>query len=149
MSEHHWDPRREIRELRARVEHAFRQAAARERSCRPAGRFVPPIDVSVGPEGLRLVMDLPGARQEDLSVTVERGALIVRGNKTPGKKTLDEEPGSVLRREREYGSFARTIPLPDEADLANVTARLRDGELRVTGGRRAEAPPRRVEIAVE
>ena len=92
MGEYYWNPRREIRELRARVEQAFRQAAAHERTCRPAGGLIPPIDVSVGPEGVRVVMDLPGVRREDLSVTVERGALIICGCKPLGSKPLGWKP---------------------------------------------------------
>lgn len=143
---HHWDPRREIRELKARVEQAFRQAQHQERVCRPGAQIAPPTDYAVGAEGFSISLDLPGVRREDLDIQVERGALLISGTKPPAEQP---EGAAVLRRERTYGAFRRAVPLPDEADVANVTATLKHGELRVTVGRQAEAGPRRVEISEE
>lgn len=146
MREHYWDPRREIRELRARVEQAFRTAHCQERTCRPAGLLAPAVDMLAGPEGYRILLDLPGTGREDLNIHVERGALTISG-----KKPMLQQPegGTVVRRERTYGAFSRTVPLPDEADLNQVTARLRHGELEIVIGRRTESAPRRVEITEE
>ena len=44
---------------------------------------------------------------------------------------------------------SRTIALPEEADLAQVTAKLKDGELRVRVGRKVVAGPRRVEVVTD
>ena len=142
--DYYWDPRREIRELKARVEQAFRCAQYQERVCRPAGQVVPPVDFTSAPEGFTVTFDLPGARREDIEINVERGALVVSGS-----KALAEGEGSVLRRERSYGAFKRVLPLPDEADVSQVTARLKHGELEIRVGRRGEEAARRVEISEE
>ena len=140
-----WNPRREIRELQAQVEEAFRVAQQRERFARPVGAITPPLDFTATREAFYVVMDLPGVTKEEVRVQVERGALVVSGKKyEPGMTE-----GRLVRRERQYGGFARTIPLPEEADLGDVVAKLRRGELEVRIGRKAEAGPRRVEVAVE
>jgi HSP20 family protein len=142
--DYYWDPRREIREMRARVEQAFRCAQQQERVCRTAGQVVPLADFASGSAGFELSLDLPGVRREDLEIQIERGALVISGT-----KTLPETAGTVLRRERTYGTFKRALPLPDEADVSQVKASLTQGELKVTIGRKVEAGPRRVEISVE
>lgn len=141
---YYWDTRREIRELRAKVEQAFRMAQQQERVCRPAGTLAPPADLIADEQGLTILVDLPGVRKDEVDVQVERGALVISGT-----KTMEEGEEAVLRRERVYGSFSRTIPLPDEADLEQVTAKLRQGELEVRVGRKAEAGKRKVEVEGE
>ena len=63
--------------------------------------------------------------------------------------SADDGGARVLRRERQYGVFSRMIPLPDEADLSQVTAKLKDGELHIQVGRQAQAGPRRIEVMAD
>jgi len=137
-----WDARREIRELRARMDQAFRLARQQTRG---AVALAPPLDFAAAADGFRVTLDLPGVSRDSLEVTVEQGALVVTGEKS--EPEVGE--GRVLRRERGYGPFARTIPLPEEADLSHVTAKLKDGELQVTVGRKMEAAARRIEVVTE
>lgn len=130
--------------MKARVEQAFRCAQHQERVCRPAGQVLPPVDFTATADGFTVTLDLPGVRREDLDIQVERGALVISGN-----KALGNGEGSVLRRERTYGTFKRALPLPDEADVSQVTASLKHGELRVKVGRRVAEAARRVEISEE
>lgn len=140
---YYWDPRHEIRELRARVEHAFRCAQQQERTCRPSGSVALPTDLSADADAFYVCLDLPGVTRQQVNVQVERGALIISG-----EKLVPEPPegARVVRRRRSYGAFSRIIPLPQEADLGRVSACLRQGQLEVTIPRQAEAPPHRVEI---
>ncbi len=138
----YWDARREMRELRARMDQAFRLA---RQQARAASVLAPPLDLTVDAEGFAAVVDLPGVARDSLTVQVERGAVTITGDK-PAPETPE---GRVLRRERAYGAFRRTIALPEEADLAQVTAKLKDGELRVRVGRKVEAGPRRVEVVTD
>jgi HSP20 family protein len=138
-----WHGRRDVRELRARVDQAFRLARQQAAAGPPA--YPAPMDFGASPEGFTIALDLPGVDRESLDVRAEHGALIVTG-----RKLADEADGTtVLRRERTYGTFTRTIPLPDEADLTQVTAKLKNGELQIKVGRRAEAEGRRIEVVVE
>jgi HSP20 family protein len=54
----------------------------------------------------------------------------------------------IYRREHEYGSFYRSIPLPDGVKLADITASLANGVLEATVPlpATAEAPARKIEI---
>jgi len=99
------------------------------------------MDFDVTPEAYVVTMDLPGVATSEVEVQVERGTLAIRGRKTPA-----EVSGEVIRRERAYGTFARLAALPEDADLAEVTATLKAGELVVRIGRRVAAGPRRIEV---
>lgn len=138
-----WDGRREVRELRARMDQAFRMAC-QQQPCRP-GHLAPPVDFVVAEDGFHVTLDVPGVSRDSLSVQIERGALVITGEKA------ETEPaeGRVLRRERRYGTFRRALALPDEADLGEVSAKLSNGELHIKIGRQAQAAPRRVEVVVE
>ncbi|MCE5239560.1 Hsp20/alpha crystallin family protein [bacterium] len=135
-----WDGRREIRELRARMDQAFRLATQRQPSRQAA--LAPPLDFAADAEGFHVALDLPGVTRESLNVQAEHGALVVTGD----KRAPEAGERRVLRQERAYGPFARTMPLPEEADLSQVTASLKDGELHITVGRKAEAAARRIEV---
>jgi HSP20 family protein len=135
-----WDQRRERRELLAEINRAFR--AARQREAAPAEEALhPALDFVADGEAYQVLVDLPGVTRELIEVLVERGALTIRG-----KKPVANADGRVVRRERQYGQFARLVSLPEDADLADVTATLRQGELVVRVGRKVAAGARRVEV---
>jgi HSP20 family protein len=136
-----WDPRRERRELLAEVNRAFR--VARQQEAAATAEVVRlPADFVAYTDRYEVLVDLPGVKREDLDVQVERGALTLRGKKAAASSAEER----VLRRERQYGQFARLLPLPDDADLGQVAATLTHGELRLTIARRVEAGPRRIEV---
>lgn len=138
-----WDPQRQRRELFAEVSRAFRAARQREDvgSAQPA--IHPPLDFVTTDTAYLVLVDLPGVRRENVEVLIERGALTIRGKKPAAAGN------NLLRREREYGSFARLVPLPDDADLTDVGATLKAGELVMRIGRRPGAQARRVEVVEE
>lgn len=93
--------------------------------------------------GYRLLVDLPGVEREDLEVTTVEGELNVAGVRP---RPALPEGSEVLRTERGYGRFHRSIGVPADADLGRVTAKLEDGVLRVELPRRGESSRQRVEV---
>ena len=91
--------------------------------------FVPNIEVQRRGNNLAVRADLPGMGPEDISVTVDRGALTISGERRQEQR---EEREGVLRSEVVYGTFFRTIPLPDGVDESNVAATFRNGVLEIT-----------------
>lgn len=108
-----------------------------------AGRFPRYELVRVPEEGYRLLVDLPGVRKEDLEVTTAGDELTLRG-----KRHRPELPegSEVLRSERGYGDFERSLRIPADADATDVRARLDDGVLTLTLPRRSDAQRHRVEV---
>ncbi|MCC8403306.1 Hsp20/alpha crystallin family protein [Paraburkholderia sp. MMS20-SJTN17] len=92
-------------------------------------RFQPRIDVVDEGQLLRVTAELPGMEREDLNVTVEDGALVLRGEK---KQDVRSEEEGCYRLERAYGSFVRTIPMPENADPDHTLAKFENGVLTLT-----------------
>jgi HSP20 family protein len=91
--------------------------------------FVPHIDVQQRGNELVVKADLPGLRPEDVNVSVDRGILTISGER---RREEREEREGFIRSEVSYGTFYRTIPLPDGADEGRVAATFRNGVLEVT-----------------
>jgi len=73
--------------------------------------------------------DLPGLKKEDLNVEVEHDRITIRGER---KSEHNENKEGVYRTERNYGTFLRSIPVPDGADGDNAKAEFHDGVLEIT-----------------
>lgn len=109
-----------------------------------AGRRFPRVDMVRRPDGDYLVMvDLPGVGRDQVKVTTLGGELTVSGERP--RPELDEG-SEVLRTERGYGSFRRTLRLPPDIREEDVEARLEDGVLEVRLPRKAPSDARTVDI---
>ncbi|MEI6001796.1 Hsp20/alpha crystallin family protein [Paraburkholderia bengalensis] len=108
-------------------------------------RFQPHIDVVDEGDALRVTAELPGIEREDLHMTIENGALVLRGEK---KQDVRSEEQGCYRLERAYGAFLRTIPLPEDVDLDKVDARFDKGVLNIRVPRTdsARSTVRKIEI---
>ena len=72
--------------------------------------------------------DLPGIKRDDVNVRIEQDALIIQGQREQQQTTNQR---GYYRSERSYGSFYRTIPLPEGTDSDSATASFRDGVLEI------------------
>ena len=77
---------------------------------------------------LLVKVDVPGMKKEDLTLEVTDGQLVLRGER---KQEKEEKKDGFFRTERTYGSFTRTVALPEGARVDTVTASLHDGVLEI------------------
>lgn len=94
-----------------------------------SSRFQPRIDVVDEGKILRVTVELPGMEREDLTISVEGRALVLRGEK---RQDVHSEEDGCYRLEREYGAFTRTIPMPEDADPDHALAKFDKGVLTLT-----------------
>jgi HSP20 family protein len=103
---------------------------AGERGAPSAGiDFVPRMDVFERDGKLTVHADLPGMRQEDVKVNVQDGVLTIAGERS---HEHEHEKGGIYRCEREYGSFSRSIALPEGVSPDAIQASFEQGVLEVT-----------------
>ena len=107
--------------------------------------WYPKIDVFERDNRLVTRIDLPGMKKEDVSVEVTDGHLALSGERT---REAEENKDNVYRKEREYGSFHRIVPLPERGQERDVKATFADGalEVRVPLPAQPEAKVRKVQI---
>jgi HSP20 family protein len=111
---------------------------------RDARRWVPPMDLVESEGHLVLKADLPGLSEGDVSIEVEDGTLRISGER---KAEREQTERGWYRIERSFGSFSRSLTLPDGVDPDGIEASFHNGVLEVRIPKAAERKPRRIEIA--
>lgn len=90
--------------------------------------FTPSVDVVDDGAALRISVELPGMDKNDIEVSLEDGALTLRGQKKHDR-SYDED--GCYRIERAHGWFQRSIPLPSEVEVDRAEATFDKGVLQV------------------
>ena len=108
-----------------------------------SSRVYPSINITEDDDNYYLRAELPGVKSEDLELTVVGNRVSVRGER---KIDSAKEGADYHRREREGGVFRRTVSLPTEVASNKVNAEMKDGILKVTLPKQAEAKARKIEI---
>jgi HSP20 family protein len=110
-----------------------------------SGTWVPPVDVAETQDKIVVRAEVPGIRQEDISIEFENGLLTLRG-----ERKLEKAEGVTWHRvERIYGNFSRSFTLPRSVDPERIAATYREGILEVEVPKREEAKPKHIKIAVK
>jgi HSP20 family protein len=91
--------------------------------------WAPAIDVLAKDGDLVIRAELPGVKQEDVDITLHNNVLTISGER---KVEQEEERGGYHVRERRYGSFRRSLALPEGLDESEIHARYENGVLEVT-----------------
>jgi HSP20 family protein len=129
-----------------RLQREMQQAFDLSPTIRGFGRNgFPALNVGGTPQAIEVYAFAPGIDPATLEVHLERGLLTIAGERKSVLPEADSK-SAVHINERFEGAFRRVLTLPDDADPDTVSARLRDGVLRITIQRRASAQPRRITI---
>ena len=106
-----------------------------------ATEWAPALDALTKDSDLVIRAELPGVKQEDVDISLHDNVLTISGER---RDEQDEERGGYHIRERRYGSFSRSVALPEGIDESKISARYEDGVLEVTvqGGAVAREPKR-------
>lgn len=118
--------------------------------------FTPPFATGRGPvevktrmdladtkDGLELTVELPGLEEKDVDISVDNGVLTVSGEKKFESEQKDKNYHFV---ERSYGSFSRSIALPDGVMADQIKATMNKGVLTVTIPTPAKPEPKKIEV---
>ena len=106
--------------------------------------WAPATDVVTEDGDLVIKAELPGVKQEDVNLTLQDNVLTVSGQR---KAEQEEERGGYYVRERQYGSFSRSLTVPEGVDESKIHARYENGVLEVTVEGAAQVQePKRIQI---
>jgi HSP20 family protein len=107
----------------------------------------PHADVLETMEEIRVSLELPGLRPEEVDVSLENNILTISGEKHREHQETDHEHRWHLS-ERRYGRFHRSFVLPRDVDQEQIRASFENGVLNVTVPKSERARPRRIQIQV-
>src|SRR5207245_93860 len=73
--------------------------------------------------------DLPGLTKDDINVDIDDDRITIRGER---QSEHEEDEKGFYRSERSYGSFYRSVPLPQGVDAEQAKADFKNGVLEIT-----------------
>ena len=109
----------------------------------PTAGVFPSANLTEDKDGYYVRAELPGLKADQLNISVTDNTISISGE----RKIADEgENVRYHRREREAGTFSRSISLPGEVDAEKVEAELKDGILTVHIPKGEKAKPKQISV---
>jgi HSP20 family protein len=79
------------------------------------------VDIFHKEDEMTIVCPIAGVKKEDIRVAIQDDVLTIRGERKPLLETVYEKP---LVKELIWGTFSRSIVLPDHIDRKKISARV-------------------------
>jgi HSP20 family protein len=108
-------------------------------------RWVPATDLVETETDFVLRADLPGLSESEVNIEFDDNVLTISGER---KSEHEDRKTGYYRVERSFGSFRRTLTLPEGVDAESIRATFNNGVLEVTVPKPAQRAPRKVQISV-
>jgi HSP20 family protein len=138
-----WDPLAEAAAMHTELSRLMNGLF--EGNGRQTQAWVPTLDVWETEHEIVYALDLPGIPQDAIAVEVEDGALTVSATR---ERTQKVEKGGFQRFERRYGTFSRTVGLPQGVSEESIKATYEHGVLEIHVAKPEQQKPKRIEVAV-
>ena len=108
--------------------------------------LAPRLDVVERENEFVVQAEMPGIARDDIEVTLENGILTISGE---CRNEKEETNGSrLIRQERQYGKYVRSLRLGKEVDEKKVKANYKDGILELTLPKSEEVKPKKINVNV-
>jgi HSP20 family protein len=119
-----------------------RELETKEETTIPTRAYLPTADIFETPDGLHVILEMPGVEKANVGITVEDGVLKVEGRLDfSNYKNL-----TPVYTEYNVGHYARSFRLSSKIDQNKIGAELSDGVLTLTLPKVAEAKPRTIQV---
>ncbi|NPV81554.1 MAG: Hsp20/alpha crystallin family protein [Firmicutes bacterium] len=143
-----WNPWRELAEFADAFERFWGHRFPRRRGegWFSGGPWLPAVDVYDRGDSIVVKAEIPGVDKDEVSLTLTDDALTISGETRRDEEVKDKD---YYRRERTYGSFTRTIPLPAPVRREGAKATFKNGVLEVVLPKARGAESRGTQIQIE
>lgn len=108
--------------------------------------WAPSFDVVDGDKDVTVRAEIPGVDPKDVEVSVSGNVVTISGEK---KESHEEKGKQVYRSECSYGSFRRSVELPEGVDAERVSAEHANGILTVRVGKSKAAAAKRIPVSAK
>jgi len=142
-----WEPVRNLVSLRDAMDRLFEDSFVQPwmgfAGLGEEGRLA--LDVYQTKDAVVVEAPIPGVKPEDVEITVTGDVLTIKAE-TKSEEKVEKE--NYIRQERRYGSFSRSVALPEGLDKNKAEAGFENGVLTVTFPKTEEVKPKSVKIKV-
>jgi HSP20 family protein len=136
-----WEPLRELAAMQSEMSRFMNGLL--EGNGRTTQSWVPAVDVWETEDELVYAFDLPGIPEDDIDVEFEDGAVTVSAERSREEKV---ESDRFYRYERRFGTFSRTIGLPQGLTEADIDAQYKHGVLELHVRKPEQQKPKRIRV---
>ena len=144
MSVVRWNPFREFQAMQEDMNRLFSRFEAGSNGVAADRQpWLLPMDVIENGDALKLRAALPGIDPKDVNIQIEDRTLTVSAQRHFEDKI---EKDNHVWIEQQYGTFSRTVTLPQTADVEKIEARYYNGVLELTVPKAELAKPRKIEL---
>jgi HSP20 family protein len=105
--------------------------------------WAPAVDITERKDAYLVAAELPGVGTEDLEITVQDGLLTIQGERHPADDTAGHK---VHQAERRYGTFRRSMTMPNHVQADKIEATVQDGVLMILVPKAAEAHAKHIQV---
>lgn len=109
-------------------------------------QWLPPVDVAETKNEIVVNVEIPGMDPKEFDISLSAGTLTIKGEKKQEKAEKEENYHLVEQR---YGTFTRSIPLPQAVESEKISAAYRNGILKIILPKSEEAKKREIKIKLE
>jgi HSP20 family protein len=142
-----WNPTRELERFRSEFDDFLEKFGLEGRLFKEREQMLrPAIEAYVEDDTFRVRVDLPGIDSANIDVKVTGGTLTIKGSR---EQKLDTTKQDYFQREIRYGSFERSISMPEGIKAEDLKASYRDGVLELTAPMPKQATAAGVKIEVK
>jgi HSP20 family protein len=139
-----WEPIRDMSNMRDMMDRLFDDSLVRPFSqALWDTASVPTMDLYQTENDIVVKMGLPGVKPEDIQISVTNGVLCIRGEV---KEEKEEKEKTYHLRERRYGSFSRSVSLPNNVNTEKSNAEFENGVLILTLPKAEEAKAKTITV---
>ncbi len=138
-----WDPFRELTALQSEVGRLLSRVGVGDVAERQS--WTPSIDVIETEDSIKLKAELAGMDPSDISIEVQDNVLTVSGERRFQEEVKEDK---YYRIERRYGSFSRSIALPQTVNEDGIVAKYENGVLEVSVPKAEVAKPKKIAVAI-
>jgi len=144
-----WEPVAELNTIQNEMNRLFNtffdQPAPAGRGGAPSRRWIPAMDLVETADHYVLRADLPGLDDDDVNIQLEDNTLTISGERKTQREQNEE---GYYRIERAFGTFTRSLTLPDGVNPDAVQAHFDRGVLEIRIPKPEQRKPRQVQITL-
>ena len=139
-----WQPMNDLVSLRDAMDRLFEDSFVTPRTwMTPFATTEPNLDVYETGNDVVAKATLPGIKPEDVEITLTGDMLTITGET---KEETEQKDKNYLRRERRYGSFSRTVSLPEGLEGDKAEAKFDNGVLTLTIPKSEQIKPKKIQV---
>jgi HSP20 family protein len=140
-----WDPFREMFALQRSMDRLFERAINNESVWAAPVIWDLALDVAENKDEFVIKASLPGMNPDDIEVTFTDNVLTIKGEVKEDKDVKEEQ---YHLRERRYGSFTRSIELPNKVKSDTIQASYDAGVLTLKLPKTEEVKPKKIAVQI-